>query len=111
MLIRRTALPLTTKLSVDNETSPNVLLPIDFYSEPNTAPTAAEISEPAESQYYIHVAAAETAGYFPDSKLGFAGESPELSSAKPVHDPQKPLQTNIYIPASRSVAPLVGANY
>ena len=97
MFIQRTALPLITKLFVENETSPNVLLPIDFYSEPNTVPTAAEISGPAESQYYIHVPAAETAGCFPGSKLGLAGESPELSTVKPVHDPQKTLKTNIYI--------------
>jgi hypothetical protein len=29
----------------------------------------------------------------------------------PAHCPQEPLKTNIYIPASRSAAPIVGANF
>jgi len=36
--------------------------------------------------------------------------SPKLSAALPAHYFQKPLKTNIYIPASRSAAPIVGAN-
>jgi len=39
-------------------------------------PTCPQSSKASENQYYIHVAAAEATGYFPDPKLRFAGGCP-----------------------------------
>lgn len=61
-----------------------------------------------DNQYFIFYI---TTGYLLDPRRNLAGGCPELSATKIVHRLPQSLKIKIYIPASRSVAPIVATNY